>query len=658
MARSYVVKIETNLKGGAVAQPGPRTIILGKSRAGKSTRVNAVEAAGSGRVSDVAGRATLARDADLMMLAPNNADRVFASVKLSDGQVCEWSLERGHRAKRSGPEIAFPLRDVREAILGEPDKARKWILQHGGDLEWKEVEALVPVSLHTRLASLTVGWDAAACGAAAALAGAISAAKDRVRSASATAKSARAQTSAGLGTPPTDSEMKAAEEAARFADPIVADAVNRLGDVRRFLIDLKRQIAEVTNEDGVISRALAALPRLPPVPDLARSALTVAEAFVAAQSSTCGICGSAIDRAALATRVGNARKKLDETLKTKAEEDRLVTKLNAIRAALATARRDLATFEAEEARILKVTGPGPWKVGVGAAAGATLADLQRRRAGWALVRQAEENALQAEREGAEWAQLADALSAALGTLVERARGTFEAKVQAFLPPGWRFGVDLLDGEREVLRVGLREEVPPPDGRNEAFALRAALSGVEWATVTAALALATAPADGPVVIAPEERAFDPETLSEVMEAFGRTGDAQVILTSPVAPSRVPAGWTVITVGESKPTVIAAVEPQSPQQAAALPVVKRGPGRPRKNPKPDETPAAAPAAPVATSPTSTKPVRSYEEAPKEKSFTDGAIEVFEFKEGKAIEVNGVAASPKAPAPEEPFFDLFNG
>jgi hypothetical protein len=47
--------------------------------------------------------------------------------------------------------------------------------------------------------------------------------------------------------------------------------------------------------------------------------------------------------------------------------------------------------------------------------------------------------------------------------------------------------------------------------------------------------------------PEERAFDPDTLKSVMEALSGSTH-QVILTSPVKPKKVPAGWTVIERGE--------------------------------------------------------------------------------------------------------------
>ena len=119
-SRSYVSKVESAVKGAVVAQLGRKTLILGRNGAGKSAILNSIEVAGSGRASDVAGRATLAKDADLFMLAPPGADKVWATARFSGGGAAEWALEKGKRAKRTGTPISFPLRDVQDALLGSP----------------------------------------------------------------------------------------------------------------------------------------------------------------------------------------------------------------------------------------------------------------------------------------------------------------------------------------------------------------------------------------------------------------------------------------------------------------------------------------------------------------------------------------------------------
>src|SRR3990170_4964685 len=150
--RPTVDKVESSIKGGVKAKLGRKTLVLGANGLGKSAIVNAVELAGTGKASDVAGRSVLAKDADLFMLAPPGADHVSARAHLSEGAgMAAWELKKGHRAKRTGPEIAFPLRGVEEALLGSAETARKWVLQHGTPFSWSDVIMLVPASLQPRL---------------------------------------------------------------------------------------------------------------------------------------------------------------------------------------------------------------------------------------------------------------------------------------------------------------------------------------------------------------------------------------------------------------------------------------------------------------------------------------------------------------------------
>jgi hypothetical protein len=124
----------------------------------------------------------------------------------------------------------------------------------------------------------------------------------------------------------------------------------------------------------------------------------------------------------------------------------------------------------------------------------------------------------------------------------------------------------------VARFGLRVNVPSGADGALVSTLRSALSGAEWAMVTCAIASAVV-GDVPSIIVPEERAFDPVTLSAALHAFSRF-DGQVIVTSPIDPAEIPSGWTVIRtsgVGATVGTAAPAAPPEVP--------VKRRPGRPR-------------------------------------------------------------------------------
>jgi hypothetical protein len=130
-------------------------------------------------------------------------------------------------------------------------------------------------------------------------------------------------------------------------------------------------------------------------------------------------------------------------------------------------------------------------------------------------------------------QIADVI----GRLLEKLIPNFCMRVNEFLPKGWFFGVQLKDGDKKVFRVGLQD-----DNR-----LRSALSGVEWATVTAAVGMAigvSLPHNAPKIIIPEDRAWDAKTLSNVMRGFDNF-DGQVIIASTIRPKgRPPKNWTII------------------------------------------------------------------------------------------------------------------
>jgi hypothetical protein len=118
-------------------------------------------------------------------------------------------------------------------------------------------------------------------------------------------------------------------------------------------------------------------------------------------------------------------------------------------------------------------------------------------------------------------------------------------VQSHLPASDKFALVLSENKKPVCRMGFRR------GKT----LHTALSGAEWARLTLALGCATYK-DSPETLAiftPEERAFDPQTLREVMVAL-ENAPGQVILQSPTKPSgRTPKGWTIVEM-QSEPVSI--------------------------------------------------------------------------------------------------------
>jgi hypothetical protein len=556
--RPIVERVESSIKGGVKAKLGRKTLILGATGIGKSAIVNAVELAGTGKASDVAGRSVLAKDADLFMLAPPGTDHVSARAYLSEGAgTAAWELRKGHRAKKTGPEIAFPLHDVQEALLGSAETARKWVLQHGTPFSWSDVIMLVPLSLQPKLASLGRGPDPASS-----LTSALERARAEVRTANASAKTLRSLSSPSQP-PPNPQEISALEaivaawQARKGAESTPESALLVLKEA---LETRRAQISALEGRSSNLEGHLAQLPRPQGNLDVLRSAIMVVETIAAGHFARCPICEGKVDLETMKTKAVTGKAKIAQIAELADKRIGLVQSQDAVLSELRVARREADRLATEFARAEKGSKKDDSPVPAMSLADAQekLRSLATLAAGWEASQRGEERALAAERDATEWSQLADALSKALGILVEKAREGFVRKVQRYLPREDFFGVELLDGEREILRVGLLKESGTQTGDilgPPTRVLHAALSGAEWARVTAALALAVAPTTGACVVCPEDRPFDRTMLTSVLEAFGAAlddvmgrGDGpQVIVTSPNPPREVPAGWTVVDLG---------------------------------------------------------------------------------------------------------------
>ena len=218
------------------------------------------------------------------------------------------------------------------------------------------------------------------------------------------------------------------------------------------------------------------------------------------------------------------------------------------------------------------------------AAQTDLDDLKAARDAQATVQRAQGIAVTQDKASQSYSQLKEACASALAALMTRAIESFVAKVQAFLPSTDVFGLRLRDGEREVMQYGLVR----------GGMIHSALSGAEWARVTMAMASACVPAGQYACLIPEERAFDPRTLRSVMEAMSNSPH-QVILTSPVEPESIPAGWTVVRKSRAEPQTRKTLSVEEAQRMilgveAGEPGVPSAPKKRTRGPRPVVDPEA--------------------------------------------------------------------
>ena len=547
----HISKVKGNVKKGCEVEIGPKTLVVGHNGAGKSTIVNTVELALTSRVGDVAGRVDIAREADVMSLATNGATVLSATVEFDNGDtatyVTEGSTAKAKKAVASRPvatahDEVLPIRTLREAVLGSAQTARKYLMSKVSTATKADVENLIPTALSNRFAECFP----ANVPVADALVASVEYAAKRQRECNSEAKTAREAgklVSGGRGSPPSEADVKAASAALKDARAKLNEAEaaeDLLADLEEAETDY--QLAEdAANEVAIkLTNARTALnaakkPReLNPL--LSHVCMVMDESIIAGE---CLACGGTAPTKAMADEVSAA---IGDTVAANKAYDKLVVDVTVLEA------QAKATLEILDKADKAVAG---LKEKVGSAgtvdraaleaevdsAEKSLLDLKAARDAWASVQKAESAALDAERQAVEWKALKEALENAMAATIDQSLDKFIAKVQSHLPKSDTFGMKLRDGEREVVSFGLVR-----DGH-----LHTAMSGAEWARVMAAMSAACVPEGKYACVIPEERAFDPATLKDVMSALTDCPH-QVILTSPVKPKSVPKGWTVVERGE--------------------------------------------------------------------------------------------------------------
>jgi energy-coupling factor transporter ATP-binding protein EcfA2 len=546
----HIKKVRSNVKAGFDGEIGEKTLVVGRNGSGKSTIVNAVELALTGRAGDIAGRVDIAREADVMQLAPAGTTTLLAEALFDDGTaasyVAEGSTAKAKKAQVVRPptvthEDVLPIRTLREALLGSPVTARKFLLgKLGGAATREDVEALLPEPVRASWRAAVATVPSTVSPADTLIAVQEIAAKNQ-REANASAKTAREAAklvSGGRSSPPTDAQIRIATEArdnSRRAHAAADRASSRLAELSLAKESVRIRTEQFKDADALAEKAKARLDALPPVkalPPIVTPMLAVMDASV--EAGACLTCDGQPPTADLvqSVREAIAQNERDRAAITAAEKE--LTKL-ANEALTAHAK-----LEAANAALEKVESTGAY---TGPSLEECEADLKKMddalsalksaRDAWNTAQKAESTALDSERRSSEWEALKSAATDAIGITLDQALAAFVNKVQSNLPAGDVFDLRLRDGDREVVQFGLVREDK----------LHTALSGAEWARVMAAMANACVEEGRYACIIPEERAFDPDTLEGVLVALGNSPH-QVIITSPVAPAAVPAGWTVI------------------------------------------------------------------------------------------------------------------
>lgn len=570
MSRPFVVFAEGNLKGGCRVTLGPKTLLLGPTGSGKSTVANTVELALTGRVSDIVGRREVAKEVELMTLAPDRKGVLQARLRLSDGSECLWHAggksKKAHHKYPEGVvdvEAALPLRPVYNAVMGNIETARKFFMQYAvGVVADADVLARIPVALHMLYKRATLANSLSTTTAVDRLLMALEHAKKQAREAKATAKAAEGlsdTTAAGLAPLPTEAEDKAMRDALRAAEAerdAIRDRITRRETLSSALDEqtalkekLEAAVAAYTLAKTQTLHAAAKLALCPApqaIDPLVVAFRAVLRAHVDKHLANCEVCGHI--GAPLPEGFAQRLASFDAHFASHADAVRQhETATTAHNTALIHEQQAMNTGKMLWARVESITatlGQGvtdaPDPVAIltveekVAGLTAKLREVDGLKASWAVASRARDGVGDARKTAKEWEELTGACVDAVAALLDGGVNGFVTRVQSALPGTDRFHLTLRDGDRAVFQFGLMH----------ANVLHTALSGAEWARVTAAMAGVCTPSLRQVsVVIPEDRPFDAGMLTQVLTAFGHL-DSQVIFTSPIAPITIPEGWTVI------------------------------------------------------------------------------------------------------------------
>jgi len=541
MTRPFIDQLVTNLKTPD-GKPkdvvlGPKTLIVGPNGSGKSAIQQSLQLALVGSADDLVGRVGVKDNGLLMSMV--SAERLSIHAQATDGSRYTFTAKDGGRPTHDSDGEAFlPLQQVREVLEGSPATARKAFLGWAAtDVTMGDVLEMVPGIYRNKFEDISgaVGRKMAPVDA---LLATLEYVGKRQRETAKEASGAEAlllTMTDDLDPCPTEEDINAA----KWQMDLVAKRLSAVQEAKRREGLLLHKLQDL----GQKLKAPMLAPALQPNTFERKfyESMAYAASFAVEKGvESCPLCSSAVGKAHI-EMCGQFYQQQAQSMVVLApapsvDRERIKVQLDEVMSELET----LKELVAMDAEVLEAQAQ---------AAQETYLRLRNLADRWAGLKKARDTAAEMARESTTYKEMKGELEHLVSELLKRVASAFIARVQHYLPTNWTFGMQFTENEKEVFRLGLMV------GKK----LRAALSGAEWATLTCAIAMAISTSDStkPVLVMPEDRGWDANTLTHVLSAWGHF-DGQVVIGTPTKPKKVPAGWTVIDLGESTAAAAEAAE----------------------------------------------------------------------------------------------------
>ena len=541
---SYFKHVKSNVKGGVDVELGEKTIIVGPNGSGKSAIQNSLELATRGFVTDLTGREEVRRESDLFALG--DGVTLEAAATMSDGSEYHWKTVKTGKSVKSAdfsvPEsVAWPVLEVESMLRGNAETQRKWLLRMTGGGTRVMVHAhITDTDLYDSLADRSGSMTEAEILAKVLEDAASSArqAKSRLTQAESTSEAL----SRCLGAAPRDSEiedLRARLVEMRSSAPGPSVARCQREEVERASSRAESAVQEwqQTQANLLSAQHKRAEMQVPPARDLIMSMAQTMRLIEPLSPSACLTCGSQVQRDW--GQVADQWEAQAQQFSAIDSLDRHISVLSRKEAAQKQAALDIVD---QYRAISQQFADQPPALSTNilediAAAQKALSEAEFNKREWMKVRDQQSIVKESRMQHRNLSNLKDDCRSAMDEMVMSSVRSFEESVQSHLPDSDEFRL-ILSG-KSVSMGFLRDGV-----------LHTALSGAEWARLTLAIAAANlrlSKHEGPVVVTPKERAWDPATLASAMRAL-TDAPGQVLLLSPIKPKgRLPKGWTMVEVG---------------------------------------------------------------------------------------------------------------
>ena len=546
---AYFKHVKSNVKGGVDVELGEKTIIVGPNGSGKSAVQNSLELATRGFVTDLKGRDEVRKESDLFDLGDGN--ELYAHATLSDDTLFLWKTHRSGKSIKKAESmhpcaVAWPVSDIESMLKGNAETQRKWLMQVAGTVHREGIHSyLTDTDLYDRMAAHYIVSEAETL--------------TKVLEASASsARKTKAQITAseqtiesmsrGLGAEPSEADIATLQQVVENAlakQTVSPAAAARLSAtiVQRAQDHAVTAVGYYRAQDEKLRGAQEQRSQIqvPATAKLIQSLSVTVRLAAELNMPGCVMCGNETP-----PDWNNLSAEYDQYLERFAEAQQLDTLIEVLTSQVSRAKGQAEERVASWERLQSeydAQGPAVVVEDNTAAlqalreAQARLSEAQASVANWRRVRDERELLKEKKTHYRDMANLKDDCRKAMEELVQQAVRAIEEAVQAHLPDSDAFSLRL-DG-KSISMGFVRDDV-----------LHTALSGAEWARLTMAVAAARLRLtghDGPVVISPKERAWDPATLTSAMRAL-TDAPSQVLLLSPIKPKgRLPKGWTMVEVG---------------------------------------------------------------------------------------------------------------